>query len=180
MVRVIAASGDQLGVMAISDALRLAREQELDLVEVAATARPPVCRIMDFGKYKYEQAKREQKAKKKQHVTVVKEIKLRPRVEKHDFEFKLRHAREFLTERDKVKITIQFRGRELSHPELGYELMARVIATLADVAQVEQKMAMEGRFLTTMLSARPGVGAALKPKPEDGGRSPEPAAGERE
>jgi translation initiation factor IF-3 len=180
MVRVITASGEQLGVMAISDALRLAREQTLDLVEVAATARPPVCRIMDFGKYKYEQAKREQRAKRRQHVTVVKEIKLRPRVEKHDFEFKLRHAREFLTERDRVKITIQFRGREVSHPELGYELMERVIATLADVAQVEQKMSMEGRFLTTMLSARPGVGAPPKPKPEEGGKPPEPVAGGKE
>jgi translation initiation factor IF-3 len=180
MVRVISANGDQLGVMAISEALRMAREQELDLVEVAAAARPPVCRVMDFGKYKYEQAKRESKAKKKQHVTVVKEVKLRPRVEKHDFEFKLRHAREFLLERDKVKITVQFRGRELSHPELGYELMERVITTLADIAQVEQRMAMEGRFLTMMLSAKPGVGAPPKPKPEDGSRPPEPAAGEKE
>lgn len=166
MVRVIAANGDQLGVMAVSDALRLAREIELDLVEVAPTARPPVCRVMDFGKYKYEQAKREQKAKRKQHVSVLKEVKLRPRVERHDFEFKMRHARDFLGERDKVKITIQFRGRELSHPELGFELMEKVIANLADIAQVEQRGRLEGRFLTMMLAPKPGVSAAPKPSAE--------------
>lgn len=166
MVRVIAANGDQLGVMAVSEALRLAREMQIDLVEVAPTARPPVCRIMDFGKYKYEQAKREQKAKRKQHVTVLKEVKLRPRVERHDFEFKMRHAREFLGERDKVKITIQFRGRELSHPELGFELMEKVIASLSDVAQVEQRGRLEGRFLTMMLAAKPGVIATPKPGAE--------------
>lgn len=169
MVRVIGPNGDQLGVMAISDALRTAREMELDLVEVAPTARPPVCRIMDFGKYKYEQAKRDSKARKKQHLSIVKEVKLRPRVERHDYEFKMRHAREFLLEGDKVKVTVQFRGREMSHPELGYELMEKVIALLADVAQVEQRMAMEGRFLTMMLARKPGVVAPPKPKPEEAG-----------
>ena len=119
MVRVISANGDQLGVMAISDALRTARELELDLVEVAPTARPPVCRIMDFGKYKYETAKKDQKAKKKQHVSVVKEVKLRPRVEKHDFEFKMRHARDFLEERDKVKITVPVPGPGAVPPRAG-------------------------------------------------------------
>jgi translation initiation factor IF-3 len=180
MVRVISANGDQLGVMAISDALRTARELELDLVEVAPTARPPVCRIMDFGKFKYETAKKDQKAKKKQHLSVVKEVKLRPRVERHDFEFKMRHARDFLEERDKVKITVQFRGRELSHPELGYQLMERVIAVLGDIATVEQKVGQEGRFLTMMLATKPGMGAAPKTKSEEGSEVPQPDAAGKE
>jgi len=166
MVRVIGVDGTQLGVMAISDALRSAREQELDLVEVAPTSRPPVCRIMDFGKYKYEQAKRDQKAKRKQHLSVVKEVKLRPKIEDHDFDFKMRNARKFLEERDKVKITVIFRGRELSHPELGYELIQQVMTTLTDIATVEQKPTQEGRMLVMMLAPKPGAGAAPKSKPE--------------
>lgn len=166
MVRVIGPEGDQLGVMAISDALRLARDMTLDLVEVAPAARPPVCRVMDFGKYKYEQAKREQKAKKKQRVTVVKEVKLRPKVEKHDFEFKMRNARRFLEERDKVKIVVQFRGRELSHPELGRELIDKVIETLDDVGTVEQTPSLEGRVMVMMLAPRPAVVAKKPPRQE--------------
>ena len=154
--------------MAVSEALRTAKEMELDLVEVAPTSRPPVCRIMNFGKYKYEQAKREQKARRKQHLAVVKEIKLRPKIEEHDFDFKMKHARTFLEERDKVKVTILFRGRELSHPELGFALIESVVQNLADVATVEQKPAMEGRMLVMMLSPRPGVGSAAKPKKEEG------------
>ncbi len=179
MVRVIGPEGDQLGVMAISDALRVARDMALDLVEVAPAARPPVCRVMDFGKYKYEQAKREQKAKKKQRVTVVKEVKLRPKVERHDFDFKMRNARRFLEERDKVKIVVQFRGRELSHPELGRELIDKVIATLEEVGTVEQAPSLEGRVMVMMLAPRP-VAAAKKPsgqeQPETKAR---PVAGEK-
>lgn len=157
MVRVIGADGSQLGVMAISEALRQARELEQDLVEVAPAARPPVCRIMDFGKYRYETAKRESKAKKKQHQTVVKEVKLRPKIEEHDFNFKMKHAREFLGERDKVKITVMFRGRELSHPELGFELMEEVVRTLEDVANVEQRPSQDGRSLVMMLAPKPSA-----------------------
>jgi translation initiation factor IF-3 len=166
MVRVIGPEGDQLGVMAVSEALRMAREMELDLVEVAPTSRPPVCRVMDFGKYKYEQAKREQKAKRKQHQSVVKEVKLRPKIEQHDFDFKVKHARSFLEERDKVKISVLFRGRELSHPELGYALIESVVEALSDIAVVEQRPSQEGRMLVMMLSPRPGLPAVKKPREE--------------
>lgn len=167
MVRVIGADGDQLGVMAISEALRTARELDLDLVEVAAQARPPVCRIMDFGKYKYESAKREQKARKKQHQSVVKEVKLRPKIEEHDFDFKMKHARNFLMERDKVKVTVIFRGRELSHPELGYALLEDVIRALEDVANVEQRPSQDGRALVMMIAPKPGLKPLTKPGEED-------------
>ena len=173
-VRLVGPNGEQVGIVRVEDALRLAAEADLDLVEVAPMARPPVAKLMDFGKFKYEEAKKEQQARKKQHQSVVKEVKLRPRVERHDFEFKMRHAREFLEERDKVKITVQFRGRELSHPELGYELMEKVIAILGDVANVEQRVAQEGRFLTMMLAAKPAVGAAPKTKPKEGSEAPHP------
>ncbi len=163
MVRVIGPEGDQLGVMAISEALRQARELEQDLVEVAPAARPPVCRIMDFGKYKYETAKRESKARKKQHQTVVKEVKIRPKIEEHDFQFKMKHARTFLGERDKVKITCMFRGRELSHPELGYELMEEVVRTLEDIANVEQRPTQDGRSLVMMLAPKPNLKKEVKP-----------------
>lgn len=179
MVRVIGPEGDQLGVMAISEALRVAREMTLDLVEVAPAARPPVCRVMDFGKYKYEQAKREQKAKKKQRLTVVKEVKLRPKVEKHDFEFKMRNARRFLEERDKVKIVVQFRGRELSHPELGRELIDRVIETLTDVGTVEQAPSLEGRVMVMMLAPKPAAVAKKSPKVDAVEEKAPPVAGEK-
>jgi len=176
MVRVIGPDGAQLGVLAVSDALRMAREMVLDLVEVAPTSRPPVCRVMDFGKYRYEQAKREQKAKRRQHLSVVKEVKLRPKIEEHDFEFKVRNARKFLAERDKVKITVLFRGREISHPELGYELIRSVAEALLDVATVEQQPTPEGRMLVMMLAPKPGAGTA-KPKREEGASPPEPTPG---
>jgi translation initiation factor IF-3 len=176
MVRVIGADSAQLGVMAISDALRLAREMELDLVEVAPTSRPPVCRVMDFGKYKYEQAKREQKARRKQHQSVVKEVKLRPKIEEHDFDFKMKHARVFLEERDKVKISVIFRGRELSHPELGYELIEQVVQVLGDLATVEQKPYLEGKMLTMMMTPRPHTGVVVKPKPPEKAEKPEKGA----
>jgi translation initiation factor IF-3 len=172
MVRVIGPDGAQMGVMAVSDALRSAREMDLDLVEVAPTSRPPVCRVMDFGKYRYEQAKREQKAKRKQHLSIVKEVKLRPKIEEHDFEFKMKHARQFLGERDKVKVSVLFRGRELSHPELGYQLIESVVQALSDIATVEQKPSQEGRMLVMMLAPRPGVGTPKKPS-SDGSSQPE-------
>lgn len=164
MVRVVDEDGNQLGVMAISDALRTARELNKDLVEVAPSARPPVCRVMDYGKYKYQQSKREQQAKKRQHQTQVKEVKLRPKIERHDFETKMRNARKFLGERDKVKITVMFRGREMSHPELGYELLQAVVEELGDVAQVEQKPSAEGRTITLLLSPLPVGAKAAAPK----------------
>jgi len=164
MVRVVGPDGTQLGVMAISEALRTARDLNQDLVEVAPNSRPPVCRVMDYGKYRYEQSKREAKAKKRQHQTVVKEVKLRPKIERHDFEFKMRNARKFLEERDKVKVTMLFRGRELSHADIGYEILQDVIEFLADVANVEQKPSMEGRALTMLLSPRPAAMRAKEPQ----------------
>lgn len=168
MVRVIADDGSQLGVLAISDALRLARDLAQDLVEVAPNARPPVCRVMDYGKYKYQQAKREQVAKKKQHQTQVKEVKLRPKIERHDFETKMRNARKFLEERDKVKITVMFRGREMSHPQLGYELLAAVATELAEVGQVEQNPSAEGRTITMMVSPLPIGQKSQAQRPAEG------------
>lgn len=173
MVRLVGPDGNQLGVMAISEALRTARELELDLVEVSPRSRPPVCRVMDYGKYKYEQSKRDQRAKKRQHQTVIKEVKLRPKIEGHDFEFKMRHAVKFLGERDKVKVTVLFRGRELTHPDLGYQLLQEVVETLADLAQVEQPPTMEGRTLTMLLAPRPG-GKPVKKR--EGAEGSAPAA----
>src|SRR5262245_49219839 len=115
----------------------MAQAKNLDLVEVSPTARPPVCRIMDYGKFKYEQSRKARKAKKKQHVTHLKEIKMRPKIEEHDYGFKMDHAREFLGARDKVKFTIMFRGREMAHQEIGHRLMARIIADLTEIATVE-------------------------------------------
>jgi translation initiation factor IF-3 len=154
MVRVISPEGNQLGVMAISEALKLAQMQNVDLVEVAPKARPPVCRIMDFGKFKYEQSKHERQAKKKQHVYQIKEVKVRPKIEEHDYDFKLRNARKFLLDRDKVKFTCVYRGREMTHQELGVALMAKVVEDLADVGFVESKPMMEGRALVMIVAPR--------------------------
>ena len=164
MVRVVGPDGNQLGVMPISEALRAAREQELDLVEVASRSNPPVVRIMDYGKYKYEQSKRDQRAKKRQHQTVVKEVKLRPKIEEHDFRFKMKHAEKFLKERDKVKFTVMFRGRELSHAELGHELLADVVEALAEIGQVENRPQMEGRTLTMLMAPKSGAAPAKAAK----------------
>lgn len=129
-----------------------AREKGLDLVEVAPNARPPVCRIMDYGRYKYEQAKAEREAKRKQHVTQMKEIKMRPNIEEHDFEFKTRHIKRFLSERDKVKVTIMFRGREMAHTENGKEVLDDVVEEIGDLAVVEQQARLEGRNMFLILA----------------------------
>lgn len=150
-VRVIGDDGAQVGVLAVRDALTLAQSRGLDLVEVSPTARPPVCRIMDYGKFKYEQNRRARKAKKKQHHMQLKEIKMRPKIEEHDYSFKIEHAREFLKQRDKVKFTVTFRGREIAHQDLGHRLIQKVIAALVDVALVESPPRSEGRTLTTVL-----------------------------
>ena len=132
-MRVIDDEGEQLGIMSPEDALREAEERGLDLVEVAPNARPPVCRILDFGKYKYQQSKRAKESKKHQHTVTVKEVKYRPKIDKHDFDYKTNHAREFLQEGNKVKLTIMFRGREMAHPEFGREILARVVEDTADL-----------------------------------------------
>lgn len=153
-VRVISPEGEQLGILPIEEALGLAQERDLDLVEVAPNERPPVCRIMDYGKYKYQQAKRSQEAKKRQKVIQIKEIKMRPKTEEHDYQFKMRHAYHFLEEGNKVKVTLLFRGREMDHVELGQRMLDRIITDCKDVSTVEQHSRMEGRTLSLILAPK--------------------------
>ncbi|MBE6102781.1 MAG: translation initiation factor IF-3 [Selenomonas ruminantium] len=162
-VRVTSATGEQLGIMPTREALRMAEEQHLDLVEVAPKAKPPVCRIMDFGKYRYEQQKREKEAKKKQKTISIKEVKLRPNIEQHDFDVKVKNAVRFVQEGNKVKVTIMFRGRELSHPELGREILDRVAATLGDTVSIERTAKLEGKNMTMILAPK-AQKAAKKPQ----------------
>jgi translation initiation factor IF-3 len=153
-VRVVGADGAQLGIMPTQEALQFAEEQGFDLVEVAPNERPPVCRIMDYGKYKYQRSKRQQLAKKKQKVILVKEIKLRPKTEEHDYQFKIQHVKRFLQEGHKAKVTVIFRGREMAHTELGRRVLDRIIDDLEEVATVEQTPKQEGRNMTLVLSPR--------------------------
>lgn len=153
-VRVVSADNDQLGIMSVRDALAMAEEQHLDLVEVAPNGKPPVCRIMNYGKYRYEQQKREKEAKKKQKTFTLKEVKLRPHIEDHDFYVKLKNAAKFLGDGNKVKVTIMFRGRELSHPELGLNVLTRFAGELTDQAVVEKEAKLEGRNMTMILAKK--------------------------
>lgn len=151
-IRLVDQSGEHVGVITVREALEKAQAAHLDLVEVSAKSKPHVCRIMDFGHYKYEQAKKVKEAKKKQKHIVVKEIKLRPRIDEHDYEFKLDHAIKFLEHGDKVRFILQFRGREMAHKELGREVMDRIIEDLDDMALVEQSPKQEGRFMNMTLA----------------------------
>jgi translation initiation factor IF-3 len=169
-VRVIAEDGEQLGIMSTRDAVRRAREQGLDLVEVAATADPPVCRIIDFGKFQYETKKKANEAKKKQVIIVVKEVKFRPGTDEHDYHFKMVHARQWLGEGDKVKATIFFRGREITHRELGAQLLERLEKDLADMGEVEARPRMEGNQMFLIFQPKKHKTAA---KPE-GAKPPSP------
>jgi translation initiation factor IF-3 len=153
-VRVVSAEGEQLGVMPTQQALEAARSQELDLVEVAPEAQPPVCRIMDFGKFKYTQARRQKEARKKQTVILVKEVKMGPKTEKHDFDFKLKHVRRFLEEGHKAKVTVRFKGREMAHTVLGWKMLQRMVEAVSDIAVTENNPRMEGRMLHIMLSPK--------------------------
>ena len=153
-LRVIDQDGGQLGIMTVEDALAAAEAKGLDLVEVAPTARPPVVRIMDYGKFKFEQAKAARAAKKKQHTVQMKEIKFRPGIDDHDFEFKCRHALEFLAEGNKVKVTMMFRGRQMAHPELGKVVLERVAEVLAEVGKIEQEPKLEGRNMTMLMTPK--------------------------
>jgi len=167
-VRVIDSEGEQLGVMAIEDALKAADEQGYDLVEVSPTARPPVCRIMDYGKYKYDESKKLKQSKKKQHTVQVKEVELRPKTEEHDYQFKKRHAEEFLSKNNKVKFTVLFRGRELDHKERGFEILARMATDLGHVGTVEREAKFEGRLMIMYMAPLPHhKGAAPSPKKEE-------------
>jgi len=153
-VRVTGANGEQLGIMQTKDALKLAEDQHMDLVEVAPKARPPVCKIMDFGKYRYEQQKRDKEARKKQKVITIKEVKLRPNIEQHDFDVKLKNAQRFIEEGNKVKVTVMFRGRELSHPELGTVILNKMSDALGDSVNVERTAKLEGKNMTMILSPK--------------------------
>ncbi|MDO4280997.1 MAG: translation initiation factor IF-3 [Peptococcaceae bacterium] len=150
-VRVIDDKGEQVGVMNPRDGLKLAEERGLDLVEVSPGAKPPVCRIMDYGKYRYEQNKKERETRKNQKVISIKEVKLRPNIEDHDFYTKVRNASKFLEAGNKVKVTIMFRGREITRPDAGKELCQRVADELAEVAKIEKPAKVEGRNMTMML-----------------------------
>jgi len=164
-IRVIDDAGQQLGIMAPQQALAIARQKGLDLVEVAPMAQPPVCRIMDFGKYQYQEQKRSREARKHQKVIEVKEIKFRPKVDEHDYQFKKKHIERFLADGDKVKATIFFRGREIAHPEIGRRILERLIQELAEVAVTESTPRMEGNTMHTILSHKPGGGGrAQAPK----------------
>ena len=153
-VRVIADDGAQLGVLPIEEALAAAQERGLDLVEVAPMARPPVVKIMDYGKFKFEQAKAARAAKKKQHVIHLKEVKYRPGIDEHDFAFKTRHAREFLAAGNKVKVTMMYRGRQMAHIELGREVLDRVAAELKDIGKIEAEPRLEGRNMSMVLAPK--------------------------
>lgn len=156
-VRVIGDDGSQLGVVAIQEALRLAEQAELDLVEIAAQADPPVCRVMDYGKFLFEQNKKKHAAKKKQKQIQVKEVKFRPTTEEGDYQVKLRNLIRFLGEGDKAKITLRFRGREMAHQDLGVNLLKRLETDLSEVGTVEQFPKMEGRQLVMVLAPKRGM-----------------------
>ncbi|WP_244219738.1 translation initiation factor IF-3 [Corallococcus interemptor] len=156
-VRVVGPNAEQLGVMSLEAALARAQADGLDLVEISPMAKPPVCKIMDYGKFKYEEKKKASDAKKKQVVVHLKEVKLRPKTEEHDYEFKVRNTRRFLEEGNKAKITIQFRGREITHKELGSAILDDVVKDLKEIAVVEQHPRMEGRQMFMILAPNPKV-----------------------
>ncbi len=166
-MRLIGDEGQQLGVVPTLEALRIARERGLDLVEVAPTAVPPVCRLLEYGKFKYEQTKKEREARKRQKVITLKEMRLRPKISQHDLEFKTRLIEDFLKEGDKVKVTVIFRGREITHADIGRSILQKVAAGLKDAGLVERAPLMEGKNLSLILSPigiKPAPGpVAVKP-----------------
>ena len=173
-IRVIDDDGAQLGIMTPREALAIARERGIDLIEVAPQAQPPVCKIMDYGKFKYEQAKREKESAKKHKQSELKGIQMFPNIEEHDFVVKVRNAIKFLEDGDKVKITIRFKGRQITHPEFGRQQLDKIVTMTAGVGQVEKPAAMEGRMMTMILSPVKQGGAA--PKPPAQNPAPRPSA----
>ena len=153
-VRVIGEDGEQLGIMSSKDALKLAKEAELDLIKIAPTAKPPVCKIVDYGKYRYEQVRKEKEAKKKQKTIDIKEIRFSPNIDTNDLNTKINQARKFLTKGDKVKVSIRFRGRELAHTEIGVDILNNFAAQLEDVAVVEKPAKVEGRSMVMFLAEK--------------------------
>ena len=183
-IRVVGPEGEMLGVMPTQDALRLAKEKELDLVEVNPKGVPPVCKIMDFGKFKYEEKKRENDAKKRQIQVELKEIKLRPKTDDHDMDVKVKHARRFIEEGNKVKITVRFRGREITHPETAERQLIHIMDAVKDIGIIEQSPRMEAKTMTILLSPKPEirarvaaqVAAAAKKAGTDGARADDSSA----
>ena len=153
-IRLIGENGEQLGIMSAREAMKLAEEAELDLVKIAPTAKPPVCKIVDYGKYKYEQVRREKEAKKKQHVIEVKEIRLSPNIDTNDLNTKVNNARKFLTKGDKVKITLRFRGREMAHMNQSKHILDDFAQALSDIAVIEKAPKVEGRSMTMFLTEK--------------------------
>jgi translation initiation factor IF-3 len=153
-IRVIDADGSQLGILTPAEALRIAEEKELDLVLVSETAKPPVCRIIDYGKYKFEQEKRAREAKKKQHTADVKEVKMRYKIDEHDYQVRVNQAKRFLKSGDKVKATIMFRGREIQHSQLAEDLLKRMASDLEELAEIQQSPKREGRNMMMMLTPK--------------------------
>jgi translation initiation factor IF-3 len=181
-VRVIDDEGKQVGVMNTPDALRFAQERELDLVEVAPEARPPVCRVLDYSKYKYEQAQKQKQARKHQQQITVREIKFRPKIAQHDYDTKKHHVERFLRHKDKVKVTIMFRGREVTHPERGTAILDRLAEELAELGVVEQRPVQEGRNMTMLLAPSKAVlsgraDSALTPDADDASAAAEAVGG---
>ncbi|NUS73678.1 MAG: translation initiation factor IF-3 [Corynebacteriales bacterium] len=163
-VRLVGPEGEQVGIVSITEALRLARDTDLDLVEVAATARPPVCKLMDYGKFKYETAQKAREARRNQSQTVIKEMKLRPKIDKHDYETKKGHIVRFLKAGDKVKVTIMFRGREQSRPELGFRLLKRLAEDITELGFVESAPKQDGRNMIMVVAPhRPGAKPTGRP-----------------
>lgn len=159
-IRLVGDKGEQLGIMPLIQAQEVAKSHNLDLVEVAPTAVPPVCRLLDYGRYKYEQSKRDREARKSQKIVLLREVRLRPKIGSHDFDAKSRLARKLLGEGDKVKVTVMFRGREITHPEIAWKLLQKMTDSLKDVAAVEGKPVMEGRRMNVVLAPL----ATYKPK----------------
>lgn len=179
-VRLIDEEGNQVGIVPIREALQMAEDRSLDLVEVAPNAVPPVCRIMDYGKFRYEQSKKEREARKHQKQVELKEVRLKPKTDSHDIDVKVKQARKFLQAGDKVKFTLRFRGREIFHPDIGLEMLERMAEDLRDVAVVEQKPLMEGRVLSLLLApstkARQQGSKATQGGPKPEGAKPAPVA----
>ena len=150
----VGADSEQLGILSLQEALALAERQHLDLVEVSPSANPPVCRIMDYGKYKYQQSKRQQEARKKQVQIQLKEVKIRPKTDEHDLQFKIKHVRRFLEEGNKAKITVVFRGREITHMELGQTALNKFVDDLQDIAAIEVRPKMEGRSMFIIVAPK--------------------------
>lgn len=175
-VRLIGENGEQLGAVPLFRALEMAREAGLDLVEVAPNAVPPVCRLLDYGKFKYEQAKKEREARKHQKNALLREIRMEPKIAEHDIDFKLRTAEKLLKEGDKVKVSVRFRGREITHPQIGRDLLEQVYGRLKSIASIEKPVGMEGRQMTMILA--PGAAKTERPQRPPATARPAPSAPE--